>query len=129
MTQTRTKLLFEQHGLYIETVTSGEEAMSIIEKGMAQRRDFDLVLIDVHLPGMSGYALSSWYKDACRNAGRPCGHLVAITADPHDQICREFEFDHCLPKPISSAATLDLIQQVVRARPSGTASTCPSGTE
>jgi CheY-like chemotaxis protein len=45
------ELLLQQQGLCIDTASSGEQAMDMLAK-----RDYDLLLIDVHLPGLSGCA-------------------------------------------------------------------------
>ncbi len=42
------KLLLQQQGLYIDTAVSGEAAMA-----MLCRREYDLLLLDINLPGIS----------------------------------------------------------------------------
>ena len=49
---------------------------------------YDLVVLDLQLPGMSGYAIASWFRDHCAAASRMDGVryrrplLVAVSADP-----------------------------------------------
>jgi len=105
ITRVATDLVFRQLGLITCTCTSGEEAMDLL-----QRRDFDLLLLDIELPTMSGYALSSWYKSMCRERGRIAGYVVAVTADPEYEACGEFEIDRCLPKPLSTPCVVEMMQ-------------------
>jgi len=105
VTLSMSELLLQQQGLCIDTASSGEQAMDMLAK-----RDYDLLLIDVHLPGLSGYALCSWYKDMCKGEGRAIGYVVAVTSDPDDATCREFGIDQCLSKPLSTACITGLLK-------------------
>ena len=111
ITRNSMELLFNQLNLQLDTAESGEEAIAVLE-----RREYDLLIFEVNLPRMSGYALSSWYKELCRTRQRPAGFVVAVTADPDEEACRQFEFDRCLPKPISSQRIVDLVSRFVRQR-------------
>ena len=111
ITRTATDLVFRQLGMLIDSVTSGEEAMDMLSK-----RDFDLLLFDVNLPKMSGYALCSWYKEMCRTTGRTLGYVVAVTAEPDAEACHEFEIDRCLPKPLSTAIVSEAMQEYWKGR-------------
>ena len=105
VTRLATEELFQQLGLWIATAADGESAMTMLAK-----RDFDLVLLDLHLTGMSGYALCSWYKDLCATQKRPCPKIVAITSDPDLEACAEFGIDVCLPKPLTSACVVQALR-------------------
>ena len=74
---------------------------------------------------LSGYALCSWYKDMCRAAGRAIGYVVAITADPDDQTCREFGIDRCLAKPLSTACIVEMLREYWGASQSAAAGWSP----
>ena len=118
MTLLASELLMQQQGLCIDTAASGEEAMRMLDK-----RDYDLLLVDIELPGMSGYALCSWYRDMCREEERASGYVVAITADPDIEACREFGIDQCLPKPLSNTCIVELLHRLWAVRGSPTRST------
>ena len=106
MTLLGSELLLQQQGLWVDTAKSGEAGIAMLEK-----REYDLLLFDVNLPDISGYALCSWYKELCRREGKPCGFVAAVTADPDNQTCREFGIDQCLPKPLSSVCIVDLLRE------------------
>jgi len=105
ITRTATDLVFRQLGLHIEVCEDGDEAMAIL-----RRRDFDLLLFDIELPTMSGYALASWYKQMCKETERHVGYVVAVTADPNPEACQQFEIDACLPKPLSTQRVVEALQ-------------------
>ena len=88
--------------------------MAIIERPAP--RSYDVLVIDVQLPGVSGYALVSWYRERCKARQQSCGRLVALTADPDEVTCREFGFDACLPKPLSNACIVELLQGLLAVR-------------
>ena len=98
ITRLASDLIFQQLGICIDTAADGEEAMARLS-----RRDYDLILMDVNLPSISGYALVSWYKAMCEAEGRSVGYVVAVTADPDPETCSEFGMDKCLAKPLSTS--------------------------
>jgi CheY-like chemotaxis protein len=97
--------------MIVESFESGEDAMPTLE-----RRDFDLLLFDVQMPIMSGYALCCWYKEMCANSGRTPGFVVAITADPDYSACEQFGIDRCLPKPLSTAMVVRALDEFRKKR-------------
>ena len=105
ITRSASVLVFQQLGLCADAAADGKEAMAYMS-----RRDYDLLLFDVHLPDLSGYALCSWYKAMCRDDGRAIGYVCAVTSDPDLQTCREFEIEQCLPKPLSTPMIVEALR-------------------
>lgn len=105
ITQTLTRTVLEQAGYGVSVAESGEEAVRAVE-----REWFDLVLMDVHLPGMNG-------PDATRAIRAKTGErkripILALTADAfHDDIanCLTAGMDGHLAKPFQID---DLLQAV-----------------
>lgn len=105
ITQTLTRTVLEQAGYGVSVAGSGEEAVAAVE-----RQPFDLVLMDVHLPGMDG-------PDASRAIRAKAGRrdripILALTADAfHDDIakCLAAGMDGHLAKPFQID---DLLQTV-----------------
>lgn len=89
--------LLESFGLSTETALSGESAVHSIGKVA-----YDAVLLDLHMPGMSGLETA----EAIR--ALPCGRalpLIAVTAaleQVADQQLRQSGFQDALAKPISA---------------------------
>lgn len=96
-------------GYDVETVGTGEEALSLLKDSR-----FDVVVLDVMLPGMDGFSLASRL--------RAQGHFVPIlmlTARGQAQdVLRGFEAgaDDYLPKPFDLAVLLARINALLRRR-------------
>ena len=106
VTRTASDLVFRQLGLCIDTASTGEAAVARLE-----RHQYDLCLFDVNLPTMSGYALCSWYKEHQRKRQMPVAFVVAVTADPDPESCKQFGIDVCLPKPLSVQHVAEMLRQ------------------
>ena len=65
--------LLEEGGVTIVKATSGEEALTISRSG----GPFDLILMDIHLPGMDGLSVVRAMKENASTAGIP---ILALTA-------------------------------------------------
>src|SRR5262249_18882107 len=91
--------LLEKAGHSVAVASSGEEALEILEK-----QSFDVMLLDVQMPGMSGLEVSAQVRaKESRRAGS--GHLpiVALTAHAMQgdrERCLEAGMDDYVPKPI-----------------------------
>jgi len=107
VTLSAVRLLMQQQGLCIETASSGSKAMAALT-----RHDYDLIIVDVNLPDISGYAIASWYRELCRTDNRRKSMIVAVTADPDVEACKEFGIDQCLPKPLSTLRIINLLQDL-----------------
>jgi response regulator RpfG family c-di-GMP phosphodiesterase len=71
----------ERAGLNVLAVESGERAL---QEAADRYASFDVVVLDVHLPGMSGLELASLIQ-----ARRPEQPIVVITGDPDPRLARE----------------------------------------
>jgi two-component system sensor histidine kinase RpfC len=102
-----TKIL-ERAGHAVRIAANGEEAVDML---LAER--FDLVLMDVNMPVMSGIEATKLYRFAA--LGRERVPIVALTADAtpdgRDR-CLEAGMDACLSKPIEVAELFRVIQEL-----------------
>jgi CheY-like chemotaxis protein len=90
------KLLLSQRGHEVDVATDGVQALEAL-----RTRDYDVALLDFHLPYMDGLQVAAAAKNAAN--GRKLPRLIAITADvegllAHKEGCENF--DHILPKPL-----------------------------
>jgi signal transduction histidine kinase/DNA-binding response OmpR family regulator len=98
------KVLLSQLGLLwlaVDTAVDGVEALSLWQPGR-----YSVVLADVHMPGMDGYALAAEIRarEAASNAART--PIVAVTANAmhgEEERCLEAGMDAYLAKPVSIA--------------------------
>ncbi len=107
---TLARQVLERQGLDVETATSGEEAL----KWLAGP-PFDLVLMDIFMPGMDGMEISRhWREQESHDASRRRSILVALTANASDEDRRRFRqagMDDYLAKPYRPQALVDLVRR------------------
>jgi len=93
-----TRELLRRRGHRVSEVVSGEGAV----KAMAEDH-FDIVLTDIHMPGMDGIEATKAIRADEARLGRPRTPIVALTADALEtgrRACREAGMDGFLTKPV-----------------------------
>lgn len=89
-------------GIQVETASSAAEALEL-----APQWEPDLLVIDLHLPDMLGYALLPRLRE---QLGRPRLPAFLCTADAAGEVAqpaRDAGFDGCWTKPVELRAVLD----------------------
>ncbi len=69
--------LLEQHGVRVAQATSGEAAIAAVERAQREGDPFDVVLMDVQMPGMSGHEATRILRRRYSAAQLP---IIALTA-------------------------------------------------
>ena len=69
--------LLEQWGMVVEQAEDGMLALAAIERASTQGRPFDVVLMDVQMPGISGYETTRRVRESWTAAQLP---VIALTA-------------------------------------------------
>lgn len=87
--------------------TNGEEAIDI-----AKRQEPDLILMDLMMPKMDGYAACSSIKTDQATKGIPVVMLTGVTHELNKSFAREMGADGYLSKPFN---TDELLRQVKQA--------------
>jgi PAS domain S-box-containing protein len=93
--------LLKRRGHAVVEVTTGEDAV----RAMAER-SFDLLLTDIHMPGMDGIDATRAIRAQEAAAGRPRVPIVALTADALEtgkRACQDAGMDGFLTKPVDPA--------------------------
>lgn len=105
VTQDLLKLLLTQRGHKVDFAADGIEAANRLENSQ-----YDIALLDFHLPGMNGAQVASKF----RNSGKAeKTRIVAITADFEGLLA---DRDHCesfdefLPKPLDMRDVCELVE-------------------
>ncbi|WP_456377055.1 ATP-binding protein [Thiolapillus sp.] len=78
-----------------------------------EEEDFDLALVDMHMPDMTGVETFQMYRFA--HAGEEAIPFVMITADVTEMTrnaCQDAGIEHILSKPIDTGQLFDLIEQL-----------------
>lgn len=90
-------------GYKVSTATSGADALELIEK---HGDDFNLVLLDVMMPGQSGFEVCELIRNKFRHDLLPIVFLTALTRDGDLERCFFFGGNDYIPKPFSYAELL-----------------------
>ena len=93
-----TRELLRRRGHRVSEVVSGEEAVLAM-----QQNAYDLLLTDIHMPGLDGVEATRLIRAEERECGRPRTPIVALTADVLEtgkSACQDAGMDGFLPKPV-----------------------------
>jgi len=105
--------LLEEGGYDIVKATSGEEALAITsdDVGLAT---FDLILMDIHLPGMDGLSVVRRMKSNDRTARIPILALTAHAMRGDKDRFLEAGCDGYISKPIDVKTFISSIEQYIK---------------
>jgi len=101
------EFLLEEGGYAIVKATSGEEALTLTREGTAP----DLILMDIHLPGMDGLSVVRAMKEDARTSRIPILALTAHAMRGDRDRFLEAGCDGYISKPIDVKTFLRSIQQ------------------
>jgi CheY-like chemotaxis protein len=93
--------LLRRRGHRVTEVTTGNDAVKAM-----QETSFDLLLTDIHMPGMDGIEATRAIRDGEARSGRARTPIVALTADALEagkRSCQEAGMDGFLTKPVDPA--------------------------
>ena len=93
--------LLRRRGHTVTEVTTGNDAVQAMLNG-----GFDLLLTDIHMPGMDGIEAARAIRQAEQRSGKARTPIVALTADALDggkRVCQEAGMDGFLTKPVDPA--------------------------
>ncbi|MDB5376557.1 MAG: hypothetical protein JWR00_1003, partial [Rubritepida sp.] len=112
------RALLATTGFELETVTEGAAALEVVAVAAREGRPFDVVLMDVMMPGMDGIEVTRRLRAMPGAAGRV--PVVAITASafPEDvAACRAAGMVAHLSKPVERAQLLRVLAGLVSPAP------------
>jgi len=108
--------LLQKRGYVVEVASNGHQALAALEK--AGPSGFDLALMDVQMPLMSGFEVTAAVREMEKSSGR---HLPIIALTAHAmkgdmERCLEAGMDGYLSKPIQRNELLEMIHRFVPSR-------------
>ena len=107
------KLVLGKAGIACETVLSGKEAIELVRLRQARQQPFDLLLIDLKMPGMDGI-------ETAREIRSIVGHetaIIIITAYKWDDVLEEAEtagVDSFIAKPLFADNVIEEFRSAYR---------------
>jgi CheY-like chemotaxis protein len=106
--------LLRRRGHRITEVTTGTDAVAAMAEG-----EFDLLLTDIHMPGMDGIEAARAIRASEAQTGMRRTPIVALTADVLEagrQACLEAGMDGFLTKPVNPAELEEMFRLLFPAR-------------
>jgi PAS domain S-box-containing protein len=106
------RALLQRLGHRPTLAANGSEAVARVEAAHEAGTPFDLVLMDVHMPGVDGMTATHLIRIAEQRHGRPRTRIVALTADVTEsdrEACIGAGMDGFLTKPLDRDRLLDTI--------------------
>lgn len=95
-------------GVEVEIATDGREGVELLQR---RPDDFDLVLMDLHMPELSGVEATRMIRETTRLETLP---IIAITADAayhDDSVVQELGLNGFASKPVTPGQLLTLIER------------------
>lgn len=80
-------------GFEVQVASDGEEALQIIRTA-----EFDLILLDLFLPKMTGHEVIKHLKSSAATSAIPIVVLSGIAKDKELEVLQEMGVEMCLPK-------------------------------
>jgi CheY-like chemotaxis protein len=105
------EFLLEEGGYAILKATSGEEALAITQNGSDSTPD--LILMDIHLPGMDGLSVVRAMKEDARTSRIPILALTAHAMRGDKDRFLEAGCDGYISKPIDVKTFLSSIERYI----------------
>ena len=100
--------LLRRRGHQVRDVATGSAAVATLEN-----EAFDLLLTDIHMPGMDGIEAARAIREMEAKNGSPRVPIVALTADALEtgkRACRDAGMDGFLTKPVDPAELEEIFQ-------------------
>jgi signal transduction histidine kinase/CheY-like chemotaxis protein len=94
--------MLQRFGMTVDVVDSGDGAIDALAA-----RDYDLVLLDMQMPGKDGPETAREIRDPASSVRRHDVPIVALTANvlpEHRELCYAAGMDDFLPKPLTTVA-------------------------
>jgi len=98
-------------GCHVHSAKNGEEALALI-----LTNDFDLIITDIGLPGISGYELTQKIRDWEKKNNKPKGAIVGLTAQAKSHAetnCLEAGMNDVFSKPITTELMTNILRKNV----------------
>lgn len=105
------RTMFERFGHEVVEVENGENALRL-----AGEHPLDVILLDMELPGKSGWEISRILQEDARTARIPVIALSAHAMAKHEAQAREAGCVGYLTKPIAPKLVLEEVERILRSR-------------
>ncbi len=107
--------LLEREGHTVTIAGSGQEALDCFERHRSENTPFDLILMDVQMPGLDGLQATGRIRIQERGSGHrvPIVAMTAQAAESDRLRCLESGMDAYITKPVHVPELMKMIESVV----------------
>jgi CheY-like chemotaxis protein/HPt (histidine-containing phosphotransfer) domain-containing protein len=110
--------MLESWGLSPHAVADGPAALAALDNAAARNNAFVLALIDSHMPGQDGFALTRQIKERARLSGSIVILLASVDLAGDVARCRQLGVEHYVTKPVRPSDLLDAVLSSLSLAPS-----------
>jgi CheY-like chemotaxis protein len=106
--------LLQQRGCKVTRARDGVDAVEKVQEALANRKQFDLIMMDLHMPKIDGIAACARIRKACAMRDVAVPAIVAVTANafPEDRArCLAAGMDGYMSKPFDRAELEEMIDR------------------
>lgn len=108
--------LLEQWGVDVAQAGDGHEAIEAVARAEASRRPFDVILMDVQMPGMSGHEATRLLRELHPKERLPIIALTAAALVSERDLALAAGMNDFLTKPIDAARLRNTLARALRTR-------------
>jgi len=107
--------LLEREGHSVTIAGSGQQALELFERSVLERNEYDLILMDVQMPGLDGLQATARIREKERGSGAriPIVAMTAQAAESDRLRCLESGMDAYVTKPVHVPELMKMIESVV----------------
>jgi len=121
--------LLEREGHSVTIAGSGHEALELLERNLSEPDKYDLILMDVQMPGLDGLQATARIREKERGSPHrvPIVAMTALVAESDRLRCLESGMDAYVNKPVHVPELMKIIASVVPGGNSMNADLTPRG--
>ena len=105
--------MLEKEYIDIETSMEGNDAFEKLSQALEAGKPYDIILIDKHMPGLSGDEILRRYRELEKTYGKHA-YAIYITGDPHIRPEERALFDYCMSKPFGKRTVETTLQEAIK---------------
>ncbi len=107
--------LLERQGHSVTIAGSGQEALHLFESSLSDGDRYDLILMDVQMPGLDGLQATARIREKERGSGHriPIAAMTAQAAESDRLRCLESGMDAYVTKPVHVPELMKMIESIV----------------
>ena len=105
----RAKMILSKGGYEILTVSSGEEALAAVAE-----QKFDLVLLDIEMPGMSGIETLEKIRETEQGAALSVMFMTGTYEEEQQEHGKRLAVLDCVKKPFLPQVLLEQVENVLK---------------